>query len=175
MVTTRADPQTAAVERPHALAFDLTVKCERPVEFVLKLRLPWWLAGKPTISVDGVPLDVPAAPSSFYSIRQVWQDQRIHVSLPKRLTAWPLPDRADTVAFMDGPLALAGLVEESRVLYGDVANPETMLAPDNQREWAFWRSGWHTHGQERDFRLLPLADIGSEHYTTYFQVKGRPA
>jgi len=174
-VSLRADPQTAAVDRPLAQAYDLTVSCAQPVEFTLKLRLPWWLAGAPTIVVDDVPLEVPTAPSSFYSIRRVWQNQRIHVVLPKRLTAWPLPDRPDTVAFMDGPLALAGLVDESRVLYGDPACPETMLAPDNQREWALWRNGWHTCGQDRDFRLVPLSEIGSERYTVYFPVKERPA
>jgi DUF1680 family protein len=172
-VTLTEDGQTAEVERPNALAYRLTVKSDRPVEFTLKLRLPWWLAGAPAIAVNGTALDAPHAPSSFYGIRRTWHDDQLTIVLPKRLAAWPLPDRPDTVAFMDGPVVLAGLIDEERVLYGDCDHPESLLAPDNAREWAFWRTGWHTYGQERNFRLLPLSEIGSEHYTVYFPIRER--
>jgi DUF1680 family protein len=170
-LTLEVDPQTGETHRPNARAYGLAVTCGQPVEFTLKVRLPWWLAGQPAITVNGSPLEAPQAPSSFYAIRRVWSDDRLHIVLPKHLTAWPLTDRPNTVAFMDGPVVLAGLIDDSRALVGDVERPESMLAPDNVREWTSWRSGWHTYGQERDFRLLPLADIGSEHYTVYFPVR----
>ena len=118
---------------------------------------------------------MPATPSSFFAIHRTWTDDRLQIVLPKRLSAWPLPDRPDTVAFMDGPVVLAGLIDEGRVLCGDAEHPESMLSPDNQREWAFWRSGWHTCGQERDFRFLPLNQVTDERYTVYFPVRAPAA
>jgi uncharacterized protein len=174
-VTLTEDGQTAEVERPNAQAYHLHVACRQPVEFTLKIRLPWWLAAAPVVTLNGTPLDVPATPSSFFAIHRTWTDDRLRIVLPKRLSAWPLPDRPDTVAFMDGPAVLAGLIDEGRVLYGDAEHPESMLSPDNQREWAFWRSGWHTYGQERDFRLLPLNQVTDERYTVYFPVRAPAA
>ena len=46
-VTLTEDGQTAEVERPNAQAYRLHVACRQPVEFTLKIRLPWWLAAAP--------------------------------------------------------------------------------------------------------------------------------
>ena len=172
-VTLQDDPQAAEVHRPGSQAYDITIDCAREVEFTLKIRLPWWLSDAPSITVNGEPLAVTQDPTSFYGIRRTWHNDRLHVVLPKQLAACPLPDRPGTVAFMDGPQVLAGLVEEGRLLYGDSAHPETILAPDNEREWSFWRAGYHTCGQEADFRLLPLCQITDERYTVYFPVRPR--
>ena len=123
-VTLQDDPQTAEVHRPESQAVDITIDCAREVAFTLKIRLPWWLAGAPAITVNGTPLSAPARPSSFYAIRRTWHHDRLRVVLPKRLAVCPLPDRPGTVAFMDGPLVLAGLVDEGRVLYGDPSRPQ---------------------------------------------------
>ncbi|MGE5528368.1 MAG: hypothetical protein ACM3X6_04400 [Patescibacteria group bacterium] len=98
----------------------------------------------------------------------------MRVILAKGLTCWPQHDRPDIVAFMDGPVVLAGLVGEERLLYGDVNDPATMLIPDDERQWTFWKSGWRTTGQPVGWRFKPLYEIGREVYTVYFPVK-RPA
>ena len=91
--------------------------------------------------------------------------------LAKGLTCWPLPDRPDTVAFLDGPIVLAGLVPEERMLYGDIADPSTMLIPDDEREWQTWKNGWRTVNQPVGWKFKPLYEIGNEVYTLYFPVK----
>jgi hypothetical protein len=146
------------------------VDAERPVEFTLKIRLPWWLRGAPTIAVNGTPVEAEFVPSSYWSIRRTWQRDRLHVELPKGLTTCPLPDRPDMVAFMDGPVVLAGLCDEERTLHGDKDHPETILVPDNEREWRTWRPGYRTRSQDRGIRFLPLSEIVDERYTVYFPV-----
>ena len=92
--------------------------------------------------------------------------------LPKRITAWPLPDRPDTVAFMDGPLVLAGLLDEARTLHGDPRHPEELLAPDNE----------HANGPSGAPATIPVArtatstcsrsiGVTDEVYTVYFPVR----
>jgi hypothetical protein len=92
--------------------------------------------------------------------------------LPKKICACPLPDEPQTIAFMDGPLALAGLCDEQRTLYGDIEKPETILAPDNERQWKEWLPDWRTVNQPVNFRFKPIKNITDETYTAYFPVRG---
>jgi hypothetical protein len=91
--------------------------------------------------------------------------------LPKTLATSPIPDRPDMVAFLDGPVVLAGLCEEERTLYGDTKNPSSLLIPDHEREWHVWKGGYRTVGQDRGTRFIPLYEVVDEPYTVYFPVK----
>ena len=53
----------------------------------------------------------------------------MRLELPRRVVADPLPDAPDTVAFVDGPVVLAGLCDGERQLRGDATDPMTMLRP----------------------------------------------
>ena len=169
-VTLAFDPQLDRPERPECLALDVAVDAEQPVEFTLKMRLPWWLRRAPSIGVNGEPVKADFSPSSYWSMRRTWQQDRVHIELPKGLTTSALPDRPEMVAFMDGPVVLAGLCDEERTLYGDQDHPETILVPDNEREWRAWRPGYRTRNQARGIRFLPLYEIVDERYTVYFPV-----
>ena len=80
---------------------------------------------------------------------------------------------------MDGPVVLAGLnpmpgynvahaddITDARVqpnhlirgipLVGDPEQPETILIPDNEREWWFWQGSYRTPGQPQDIRFIPF-------------------
>jgi uncharacterized protein len=169
----RADRLTGHTQRPQTEAFDLEVRCAAPAEFELRLRLPWWLAGEPTIAVNGERVPAPATPGSFCSLRRVWANDRVRVEFPKQVTAEPLPGEPGTVAFMDGPVVLAGLCAEERTLYGDPGQPATLLTPDNEREWDNWRPGYRAIGQDRGLRFVPLYEVTDERYTVYFPVRQR--
>ncbi|MDD3243811.1 MAG: glycoside hydrolase family 127 protein [Eubacteriales bacterium] len=159
-------------ETPDFWGMEFDISCEKAMAFTLRLRLPWWLAGKPTLRLNGQALD--ARVQDGYLLLAL-QGERHHVALrlPKALTCWALPDASDTVAFLDGPVALAGLCEEERVLYGDIAHPETLLRRHNERRWTQWLNTWHTNAQDHGFVFKPLYDIGRERYTVYFPVRPR--
>ena len=169
--TSRPRDPDGSVHRPKRWVIELSVRCEQPVAFTLKLRLPWWLSGEARILINGEPETVSTGPSSFHAIQRTWLDDTVQVELPKVLSTCPLPDEPDTVAFMDGPVVLGGLCDEERMLYGDKDNPETILAPDNEREWTEWKPGYRTCNQERGFRFVPLYEIRDERYTVYFPVR----
>jgi DUF1680 family protein len=157
--------------RPDHVALDIDVAADAPAEFALHLRLPWWLAGQARITIDGEPVPVTGAPGSFHELRRTWDGNRVHIELPRSLMAVPLPDRPDTVAFMDGPVVLAGLVGEGRTLRGDVKDPLTMLEQTGELELGVWRSRYSTRRQAADFNLVPLHEITDEAYTVYFPVQ----
>ncbi len=158
------------MHRPMSLDVDFTICCDSPTEFVLKFRIPWWIKGDAKIFINGELTDIQAEPSSFCSIKRIWDRDTVSIELPKELSVCPLPDDPETVAFMEGPIVLAGLCDEDRVLYGDKKHPETILVPDNERMWSSWIINYRTQGQDRNIRFIPLYDVGYEKYSVYFRV-----
>ncbi|WP_028612022.1 beta-L-arabinofuranosidase domain-containing protein [Paenibacillus harenae] len=169
---TRVHVAPIPVRRPDRFVYRLTVSCSKETRFLLKMRLPWWLAGEPKITVNGMEQEGPFDPSSYCEIARLWKDgDVVSVELPKKLAAEQLPGEPGTFAFMDGPIALAGLVDEERRLYGHPEQPETLLAPDRERNHGWWNPGhYKTVGQDRGFRFIPLYEIKDETYTVYFPV-----
>jgi DUF1680 family protein len=165
------DQQTGATRRPNAQVFEIAIACEQPADFTIKLRVPWWVASAPQITINGEQVEAQSDSHGVITIKRSWQNDRIRVTLPKQLTSHPLPDQPSTVAFLDGPVVLAGLVDEERTLIGDKDDPDSLLAPDNEREWTNWMTGYRTKNQERNFRLLPLYQILDQPYTVYFPVQ----
>jgi DUF1680 family protein len=186
------DHQLESHHRPENLAYELKINAEQSREFSLRLRLPWWVSGKPALKLNGEPLEIEKDAAGYLEIRRIWQDDTLHVVLPKELKAVPLPGEPELQAFMDGPVVLAGLnplqgyaadqddITDARVqpnylvrgisLTGDPANPETILTPDNEREWWFWQGSYRTRGQVHDIRFIPLHEVRDEVFTTYFPI-----
>jgi DUF1680 family protein len=165
------DQQTGATRRPNGQVFEIAIACEQPADFTIKLRVPWWVVSAPQITINGEQVEAQSDSPGVITIKRSWQNDRIRITLPKQLTSYSLPDQPSTVAFMDGPVVLAGLVGEERTLIGDKDDPASLLMPDNEREWTNWMTGYRTKNQERNFRLLPLYQILDQPYTVYFPVQ----
>lgn len=159
--------------RPDEIRVRVKVKAEAPAPFALKFRRPWWLKEPMKCLVNGQETPWEDDGKGNARIERRWENDEIMIVMKKGLTCWPLPDRPDTVAFLDGPVALAGLVGEERTLYGDIEHPETMLIPDAERQWSNWKGGWRTAGQPAGWKFKPIHEIGNEVYTVYFPVRGR--
>jgi DUF1680 family protein len=157
--------------RPKSMAFSISIECDRPQEFTLKIRRPWWVKGTPTITVNGDTATPGTSTAGYYEIRRTWDKDRIFVELPKELTTCPIPDMPEMVAFMDGPVVLAGICDEERTVYGDPDKPEDTLTPDYERHHGTWLEGYRTRNQDRNFRVIPLHEVTDERYTVYFPMK----
>jgi DUF1680 family protein len=154
-----------------AQTFILELTCPRPLEFTLRIRLPGWLSGRPAVSISGQPVDVPASSSSHLQINRTWAGQQsIRVEFPKGLTTLSLPDAPEVVAFLDGPLVLAGLCEEERLLEGNPARPDSILCQVHELEWYRSKRGYRTRVSPHGLRFIPLYEIRDEPYTVYFPV-----
>ncbi|WP_237163315.1 beta-L-arabinofuranosidase domain-containing protein [Paenibacillus sp. BIHB 4019] len=171
---TKVNTPPLPIHRPNGMKYTLTIRTEQPVTFALKLRMPWWLSGQASISINGRPAEAGLyAPSTFVKLARQWEDgDSITVELPKALKAEPLPGGEGKVAFLDGPVVLAGLTAEERHLAGDPAHPATLLTPDRERNHSWWNSGYYrTAGIDRGFRFIPLYEVKDEAYTVYFSMK----
>lgn len=156
---------------PNRLDVYFTIQTETPVSFTVKLRIPWWVQGNATISINGEPAVCSKDEKGFSSICRKWENQdQILLSLPRGITCRPLPDEPDRIAFLYGPIVLAGLCKEERTLTVEPAHPEAVLLPDNEREWGNWKDTFRTKGQRENIRFIPLYQVGYEPYTIYFPI-----
>ena len=158
-------------DRPNRWVVDIKVTAAKPGPFALRLRIPWWVQGAPTLTINGKDEPVGAKPSTFVTLKRNWSGDHLRLTLPKGLASVPLPDRPDTVAFMDGPVVLAGLTSENRLLSGDKTKPGGILATDNEREWSRWLEGnYRAATPSGDLRFVPLYSVTDQRYTVYFRV-----
>lgn len=160
------------LSRPHEWLYQLRVQSSEPVEFDLAVRIPGWIVGEIELSVNGEKIAASSDERGFAHTKRVWSDDTVVIRMGKRLSCYSLPDDPDMVAFMDGPICLAGLVGEEHLLYGDKEDPEnSLLCASDERHWQHWRSGWKTYHQPFGIEFKPLYQIGHEHYTVYFPVE----
>lgn len=158
---------------PDKLVSWLSVTCDRPAAFELKIRIPWWVKGQPVLKINGEIVDAGVAPAGFICVKRTWNNDTVCIELLRGLTAWPLPDYPEMTAFLYGPIVLAGRCDEERTLYGDQNRPETLLYPSNGREWANWMYTFKSRGQDRNLQFIPMYQVGYEPYTVYFPVRNR--
>ena len=86
----------------------LTFDCASPVKFALHIRHPAW-AGAMTVRVNGRKQKVTGGPGSYITIERAWSNQdKVELRLPMRLHLETLPGDAGHIAFLYGPVVLAG-------------------------------------------------------------------
>jgi DUF1680 family protein len=87
----------------------LTVRATPSTPWTLKLRVPAWTSAENAVTVNGRKLDTPGVPGSYLTITRTWRPgDRVELTMPMRLTAEPFRDDPSQLAFLYGPLVLAG-------------------------------------------------------------------
>lgn len=161
------------VSNPQKVVCDFAVKVQEEKEFEICVRIPKWAEGETVLLVNGEAVETELKPGTFASVKRVWKEDMLHLEIGKKISVCYLQGAENTVAFMDGPVVLAGLCEEERILYTDGENPEELLTADNEREWGNWMNTYKTVHQERGIRFIPLYQVGYEKYAVYFPIEKR--
>ena len=87
----------------------LTMEPERPTGMSVYLRFPSWATAGATVTVNGKNWPVKTSPGNYIIIRRTWKKgDRVKVNFPMTLTAIPANDNPQKVAFVYGPIVLAG-------------------------------------------------------------------
>ncbi|MBA8794915.1 hypothetical protein FHX74_002543 [Friedmanniella endophytica] len=167
----RLDVEPHPIDRPAAEVHEVVVDCATETELTLALRIPSWVSGPVRVTVDDEP--VPTEPSAgFVRLRRRWRHQTVRIELPKTITTVELGGAPGTVAFLDGPQVLAGLVDEERTLVVGDGAPAAVLVADQERQHGWWSVGsYRVVGQDRGFRFVALNQVTDETYTVYFPTR----
>ncbi|XVJ59115.1 MAG: hypothetical protein HEQ23_06815 [Tepidisphaera sp.] len=152
----------------------LRFESDKPITLALKIRCPVWLAGTPTFTLNGEPLAAAASPGSYCTIEREWKPgDRLTLTLPMKLTAEPTPDDPDRVAFLFGPVVLAGVMDPSEV---DIKRTPHLVCDASELTRRVSRSdpnalAFRTDEAVRpaDLPLIPLFRVANERYTVYWK------
>lgn len=165
------------------------IEAESPAEFTLYVRVPSWAEAAPEVRVNGKISEASAGPGSYLAIAREWRGgDRVDIHLPMALYAEAMPDDSSTVAFLYGPLLLAGRVEASPVpeqlVVGHMGpdlkkHPTPSIAPlqstgKGLSDWIHPGSEaltFNVSGQSGGVMLQPFSAIGGgDPYSVYWNV-----
>ncbi|RXZ70270.1 glycoside hydrolase family 127 protein [Agromyces albus] len=108
---------------PNEQSVRLTLALDTPREFSLRIRRPSWLAGDPTVRVNGSTVEALVVERNFLVLRRAWEDgDVVDVELPMTITVERLPDGSDWATLRYGPIVLAARTED--------LDPATLLGND---------------------------------------------
>jgi len=94
---------------PEGEAASLKLTLKSPRGFTLALRRPYWAGDGFSVKINGEAVRNLSGPGSYIEIKRTWKSgDTVDLVLPKTLRLEPLPDNPRRVAFMWGPLVLAG-------------------------------------------------------------------
>lgn len=183
---------TQTTRFPEEQTTRLAVDARRPVLATLQVRRPAW-CDTMSVSVNGRSWTAEVSASGYVPIRRRWRaGDVVDVRLPMTMRAEPLPGAPDLVAFVYGPVVLAGrlgtegltpgaqIIKNERtsgsVLNAPVEVPALVGDPDDLvrrvravagEPLTFDTAGL---GRPRDVRLAPYYRLAHERYTVYWKV-----
>ena len=153
----------------------LTFDCAKPVAMTLRIRCPSWCASSPTVKVNGHAWQLATRPGEYAAVHRAWKrGDRVEIHLPMRLHEEPMPDNANRVALLDGPIVLAGdLGPQAQpsprvpVFVTDGKPLESWVQPDAGKPLSFET---HAVGRPADVALIPFYRTGHERYSVYWDL-----
>jgi DUF1680 family protein len=171
-----------ATDFPLGSSAAIKIRAKAPKQFTLALRRPYWAGDGFSVKVNGRALkDVPAA-DSYVKISRVWrQGDTVELNLPKVLRTEPLPDNPSRMAFMWGPLVLAGDLGP-HVHQDDEENmpapsaPALVVAKEPVEQWLkpeAGKPGWFKTsavGLAQDIEFAPFYELPRRKYAVYWDV-----
>lgn len=151
-----------------------TVKANTPETFALSFRVPDWTKHRPVVILNGEEQKDITVHNGYLDIEKEWTDDVISLYFTAPLTTSTLSDMPDRVAFLEGPVVLAGLCDKDFHITMDSTGPESVLAYVTEHTYdtfPWQQSTYRTVNQTETITLAPLYDITDEPYTIYFSTK----
>ncbi len=164
---------TQETRYPESDTTRFTISTKAPVAFALRIRKPWWAKNGYNILLNGAAVKNGSEEDGFIVIARTWKNNdKLSLSLPMNLYTESLPDNPNRVAFLYGPLVLAGQLgnEMPDPVYG-----VPVLLTDNKKV-----SDWvkvdgtpllfetKSVGKPFDIKLVPFYKTYKNYYSVYW-------
>lgn len=162
--------------------------------FKLRIRVPYWAAGKVTAVVGGTET-YSSSEQDFLEIERLWNaGDRIEVTLPMDLHVYRAKDDNKKVGFMYGPVVLAGALGRERfpendivdnhlklhhhplidvpILVTDDADVKQWIKPAEGAPLTFVTDAVGEPGGQR-IKLIPFYELHHQRYTIYWTMMNK--
>ena len=159
---------------PYNNKVNLSLKLKKSQAFTILIRQPEWSKAGITVSVNGKSVKVTPNASGYLAINRKWNNSdKIEITLPMDLHIESMPDNADRIAFLYGPIVLAADLGDSLpdpvfgtpVLLTDNRNIKDWVKPVDLKTLTFETKGI---GQPKDITLKPFYTLYNKYYSVYF-------
>src|SRR5699024_6930783 len=166
-----------------------TIQMDQPHKFTIQLRRPYWAGDGFSISVNGEEVAVHHGPSSYIAITRTWQDgDTMSVNLPMEIHTEPLGENQNKIAFLQGPILLAGVVGKDVPIPGQYATkqyhffdlpsvdvPALNPQSDNAQQWVHQKGPLEFElqhvGDANGIIMRPFYQVNHDYYTVYWDVE----
>jgi DUF1680 family protein len=159
---------------PHEETIRLSFQCERPTEFTVHIRKPYWAKQGMRIKYNTVEQELKVAEDGFVALKKTWKDgDRLEINIPMSLRIETMPDNHNRIALLYGPLVLAGEfgLEVPQpwvpVLVTDGRDVKQWVKPARMEMLRFKTVGV---GRPSDFTMIPFYRMHHQHYSVYFDL-----
>jgi DUF1680 family protein len=152
----------------------LTVESGSSAAFPLYIRNPWWANGKASIAVDGKEVKASLNNQGYWEIERNWKGKTtVEITFPMQLYTEHIPDNPKRIAFLYGPVVLAGQLGDETP--DPLLGTPVMLTEDRAiANWIKPASGqaltFNTLnvGKPTDIELKPFYNTYDKYYSVYF-------
>lgn len=159
---------------PYDKKVTVSVSLKKSQTFSLFLRQPAWAKGGIAVTVNGKSVKITPNASGYAEINRKWKNNdKTEITLPMDFHIESMPDNADRIAFLYGPIVLAADLGDSLpdpvfgtpVLLTDNRNIKDWLKPADLKTLTFETKGI---GQPNDITLKPFYTLYNKYYSVYF-------
>lgn len=141
--------------------------------FTLDFRVPNWVKDTPVLTINSKVIDSVIVKDGYINIDKEWLNDEILIYFPCSIQISPLPDLPDTVAFLEGPIVLAGCCDKETELRFSKENPYDYFMAQYEHNYKIfpWKqSTYKTIKQSQNIDFMPLYEITDEKYSVYFNI-----
>lgn len=162
---------------PYGDSTTLTLSCDQPQDFALRLRHPHWAVNGIHVRLNGADVLTESKPGSYVEIRRVWHTgDRVELVLPMSLRTEAMPDNSNRIGIFYGPCLLAADLGPANdpaaaradyvpVLVTDDKPVAAWVKPVSLTELKFATDGV---GKPGDVSLVPFFALHDRSYTVFF-------
>lgn len=151
-----------------------TIQTKTSKFFTLHIRQPWWASKGLFVKINGKAVSVNRNSLGFVELKRNWNNNdKIEIEFPMNLYTESMPDNKDRVAFLYGPVVLAGQLGDSipdpvygiPVLLTDDKKVSNWLKPVADQPLTF---RMQQTGEPFDATLKPFYKTYQQHYSVYW-------
>lgn len=152
----------------------ITINLKTPKQFPLYIRNPKWTNNRMQIKVNDLKVEAIQSKNGYSIINRKWaNDDKVEFRLPMTLYSESMPDNLNRIAFLFGPIVLAGQLGDSipdpvygtPVLLTNNKNINDWLKPVKDCPLTFKMEGI---GKPFDVTLAPFYKTYNNYYSVYF-------
>ena len=166
------DEHTGGERSRWSLKFEVENESDKP--FTLKLRIPGWCVGTPSVIFKDKASAAFEIEGSHILIKDIAAGKlAFNIVFASKVVAEALPDRPELVALVDGPIVLAGLTDKDCgiEMKDGVESALYQRTEHTYTSYVWKQNSYITVNQPENFELKALCDVTDEAYTIYFTKK----